>query len=290
MAESPKNTPKALKQGTGSNFIIPLAIVLIGSLIIFGVTKMLENDRGYKDLVRDLHSKTFGNRWIAAFELSKVISAKKIPSEDVPWLIENLEDLYSTAVDFRTKNFIIVALGSLGDSRGVPTIQKGLVESDSSTQFHSVVALGGIKDSSAINFRELESLLSSSDEVLKQAVILTVSTHQYHDAIPKLREFLRSESASLRYAAATGLINFKDEQCAKTVQEILTLNLEPDTTSKIFDQDKVQSLKFNVINALRKQKWTKFNQELRQIIDKETNLKIVAMSRELLDEFDSSKK
>ena len=70
----------------------------------------------------------------------------------------------------------------------------------------------------------------------------------------------------------------------------MTLNLEPDTTSKVFDKDKVQSLKLNVINALRRQKWTKFNQELRQIIDKETNLKIVAMSRELLDEFDSSKK
>ena len=105
---------------------------------------MLENDRGYKDLVRDLHSKTFGNRWVAAFELSKVISAK-IPSEDVPWLIENLEDLYSTAVDFRTKNFIIVALGSLGDSRGVPTIQKGLVESDSSTQFSLCGGIGRYK-------------------------------------------------------------------------------------------------------------------------------------------------
>ena len=122
MASNSK-TPKALKSGNGSNFVIPLAIVLIGSLIIFGITKMLQNDRGYKDLVRDLHSKTFGNRWVAAFELSKVISSKSV-KEDIPWLIENLDDLYESAVDTRTKNFIIVALGSLGDENGVSTIQR----------------------------------------------------------------------------------------------------------------------------------------------------------------------
>ena len=52
-----ENTPKVFKKGYGSNFVIPFAIVLIGSLIIFGVTKMLQTDRGYKDLVRELHSK-----------------------------------------------------------------------------------------------------------------------------------------------------------------------------------------------------------------------------------------
>ena len=90
---SDNNTPKVFKKGYGSNFVIPFAIVLIGSLIIFGVTKMLTTDRGYKDLVRELHSKTFGNRWIAAFELSKVISANGVPEDEVPWLVENLEDL-----------------------------------------------------------------------------------------------------------------------------------------------------------------------------------------------------
>ena len=54
-------TPEVFKKGYGSNFVIPFAIVLIGSLIIFGVTKMLQTDRGYRDLVRELHSKTFGN-------------------------------------------------------------------------------------------------------------------------------------------------------------------------------------------------------------------------------------
>ena len=88
---------------------------------------MLQNDRGYKDLVRDLHSKTFGNRWVAAFELSKVISSKSVKQEDIPWLIENLDDLYESAVDTRTKNFIIVALGSLGDRSWCFYYTKGVI-------------------------------------------------------------------------------------------------------------------------------------------------------------------
>ena len=41
MSENKNKTPKALKSGNGSNFVIPFAIVLIGSLIIFRLIKSL---------------------------------------------------------------------------------------------------------------------------------------------------------------------------------------------------------------------------------------------------------
>ena len=90
---------------------------------------------------RELHSKTFGNRWVAAYELSKVISSKSIPEEDIPWLVENLEDLYDKAVDVRTKNFIIVAAGSLKSELCLGLLKRGLGEDDSGTVFHAIVAL-----------------------------------------------------------------------------------------------------------------------------------------------------
>ena len=61
-----------------SGIAVPIAIILIGALIIFGVTKMLSTGKNYRDLVEELHSKTFGNRWVAAFELSKFIASEKI--------------------------------------------------------------------------------------------------------------------------------------------------------------------------------------------------------------------
>ena len=80
---------KLLENRYLSNFMVPVAILLVGALIIFGVTKMLSTERTYRDLVREMQSKTFGNRWIAAFELSKLLAAKKIPPDEFPWLILN---------------------------------------------------------------------------------------------------------------------------------------------------------------------------------------------------------
>lgn len=75
---------KLLENNMFNGIAIPIAIVLVGALIIFGVTKILSSERDYKDLVREVQSKTFGNRWVAAFELAKVLSAQKIPAEDIP--------------------------------------------------------------------------------------------------------------------------------------------------------------------------------------------------------------
>jgi Sec-independent protein translocase protein TatA len=83
--------------------MVPIAIVLVGALIIFGITKMLSTERSYKDLVQEMQSKTFGNRWIAAYELSKQIISEQIPEEEKPWLVENLADIYKNTPDPRTK-------------------------------------------------------------------------------------------------------------------------------------------------------------------------------------------
>lgn len=124
-----------------SSIVVPVAIVLIAALIIFFLTKMISVQRDYKDLVRDLHSKTFGNRWIAAYELSKKISTQKIPADEIPWLIENLEDIYNSSYNERTKHFIVVALGALKHKKAIPLILKALKEKDLKIQFSAIVAL-----------------------------------------------------------------------------------------------------------------------------------------------------
>ena len=123
--------------------VVPLAIILVGGLVVTGFVTMLDSDHSYKNLVRTLQSKTFGNRWVAALELSKLIAAEGIPESEIPWLLENLEQLYDGAAgDSRTRNFIIVAAGALRDSRAVPLIRRGLDDEDGGVRFHAVVALG----------------------------------------------------------------------------------------------------------------------------------------------------
>jgi hypothetical protein len=85
---SEQNTSKKILESSPlSGIAVPIAIVLVGGMIIFGVTKMLSSGKDHRDLVEEMNSKTFGNRWVAAYELSKFLAAQKIPKEDMPWVI-----------------------------------------------------------------------------------------------------------------------------------------------------------------------------------------------------------
>ena len=57
---------------------------------------------------------------------------------------------------------------------------KGLSKPDPATKFHAVVAISSIKNSEYIDFDLIEPLLGSSDEGLKQAAILSLSTHTHN--------------------------------------------------------------------------------------------------------------
>ena len=56
-----------------SKWALPLGIILIGLLIFWAMMRLLFVERSYKDLVYELESKSFGNRWVSAFELSKAL-------------------------------------------------------------------------------------------------------------------------------------------------------------------------------------------------------------------------
>ena len=282
MSDNSQKTPKALKQGAGSNFVIPFAIVLIGSIIVFGITKMLQNERSHRDLVRELHSKTFGNRWVAAYELSKVISSKSIPEEDIPWLVENLEDLYDKAVDVRTKNFIIVAAGSLRSELCLGLLKRGLGEDDSGTVFHAIVALSNFPKGIEFDWGQIISFLESDDEGLVLSSMLTLATHQVKEAENLLIQKLTNSSKSVRYAAATGLIYYKNTKNQQVIREILNIGDKQDGTNP-FGPDKIYGLKINVLNALKVTGWNYFNEDLRQSLERERDLKIVSKTREVLE-------
>ena len=247
-------TKKLLENPVVGSLVVPIAIVLVGALIIFGVTKMLSTDRSYKDLVRELHSKTFGNRWIAAYELSKQISAKKIADEEVPWLVTNLSDIYEQAVDPRTRNFIIVALGAIKNEQALPVILKGLNDKDPNVQFHSMVAIGNMPSTFPIEWDPIvEKMRNTKDEGLRQAIILGAATHRVEKVRSDLVAYLGTDVQAIRYAAALGLINFKEDRAAPVLEEMLFL--VPPTSKPEPGQlgaNETIGLQLNIVSALRK--------------------------------------
>lgn len=261
-----------------SGIAVPIAIVLVGSLIVFGVTKMLSTSRSYKDLVSELHSKTFGNRWVAAYELSKVINSKSVPKEDVPWLIENLDQVYNEAIDPRTRNFTIVALGAIGHENVLPILKRALEDSDQKVKFHAVAALSNMPKGIKFDWSLVESLMKSDDLGLKQAVMLTLATHHVPSAEKILLSQIDSSEVSLRYAAATGLVYYKNEAAIPIIKEILLLKSYPEKAG-LFNADKIHGLKANILSALGKNNWKRPGSIVEEMAQQEKNMKVLNQAK-----------
>lgn len=283
MAAGSPGKKKILENPIIGSLVVPIAIILVGALIIFGVTKMLSTDRSYKDLVRELHSKTFGNRWVAAYELSKLISTSQIPEEDIPWLVGNLNELYKAAQDARTRDFIVVAMGALDSDLTLPLLAHAINDQDSNVRFHAIVALSGSELGVRLNRATILNLLDLEDEAVKQAAIFALAMHQIPEAEEKFVTLHNESPVSIRYAAATALIAYKNLAARETLEEILSMSSRP-SADAAFNEIKVVGLKVNILKALRKYQWNVLNELIERLLLVEQNLTVVSEMRETLNE------
>lgn len=245
---------KILDKSPLSGIAVPIAIVLVGALIIFGVTKMLSTGKNHRDLVEELNSKTFGNRWVAAYELSKYLAASRIPKADVPWVVENLIQVYDKSEDARTRNFIVLALGTLKHPAIYGTLVKAVDDSDPQVRFNAVVSLGNLPPEVEIEWTKIEALLQASDDVgLKQAALLTVAARHKTNGDQLLLPFLSSQERMLRYSAAMGLIYYGKEEVRPVLQEILSLGYDNRDPAQL-NGAQVEVLKLNVLTHIEKAK------------------------------------
>jgi HEAT repeat protein len=271
------------------SLIVPIAIVLVGALIIFGVTKMLSAERSYKDLVNELQSKTFGNKWVAAYELSKQINSSQIPVEDYPWLIDNLSEAYRNSIDPRTRGFIIAAMGALKTDLSLPTLQVALQDVDTDVKFHSIVSLANMPKLSGVsgfNWLPLIEMLKSDQAILRQAAVLALATHQVPQSKEPIRGLLRDQSLVVKYAAATALIAFQDEEAKNILEEILLLPY-PASTERVappaLDAQQITDLKLSVLVTLQKHNWKVVNNTILEVAQKDQNTSVATKATEVLN-------
>jgi HEAT repeat protein len=272
-----KGDKKLLENPVMGSLMVPIAIVLVGALIIFGVTKMLSTETSYKDHVRELQSKTFGNKWIAAFELSKKIASSQIPDEDLPWLVESLGEVYKTSPDPRTRDFVVVALGALKHESTIPLLTLALNDPSGDVKFHSIVAIGNMESAAGMKWSELEKFFTDQDHALRQAVVLTAGTHKVKELERLVLSKLKDESVAVRYSAATSLIYFENEEAIGVISDILF-----NSSKRGFDVNQQMSLKLNVLNAIEKVKWKRLNKLVQRVVTEDNNLKVTTKAQEVL--------
>jgi hypothetical protein len=282
----PQTQKKILENPFVGSLVVPIAIVLVGALIIFGVTRMLSAERSYKDLVNEIQSKTFGNKWVAAYELSKQINSSQIPESDYPWLIENLSAAYKDSVDPRTRGFIIAALGALKTPLALPTMQLALQDIDTDVKFHSVVSLASMPKGIQFDWAPTIEMLKSKEAILRQASTLALATHQVPEAKEAIRPLLQDESLVVKYAAATALIAYQDDSGKQLLEEILLLKYPPPEARvqpPMLDAKQINDLKLSVLITLEKYNWKILNNTILEVAEKDSNITVATKAKEVLN-------
>jgi len=286
MTTPERSQKKLLENPFVGSLVVPIAIVLVGALIIFGITKMLSSERSYKDLVDEIQSKTFGNKWVAAYELSKQINSSQIPKEDYPWLVTNLTDAYKTSIDPRSRGFIIAALGALKTNLAVPVFQLALSDQDLDVRFHAIVSLANLPKGIIFDWNKVIELLNSDQPILKQASVLALATHAVPEAQASIKRLLVDSNSIVKYAAATALIAYKDENAMSVIKEIL-LKPYPLATARVqpplLDAQQITDLKMSVLSTLQKYNWKVLNDIILEVASKDSNNSVATKAKEVLN-------
>jgi HEAT repeat protein len=273
---------KILESSPLSGIAVPIAIVLVGGMIIFGVTKMLSSGKDHRDLVEEMNSKTFGNRWVAAYELSKFLAAQKIPKEDMPWVIENLSRVYKESVDARTRNFVVLALGSLNNPLSLDVLNAALSDQDPQVKFNAIVSLGNMSKGVDIKWDKIEAELQDSQDVgIKQVALLALAAHQRPNIEEKALSFLSSNERTLRYTSAIVLIQSKNAEAIPVLEEICALRYDVAEAGQL-NGAQVEALKMNVLENIEKSKWNSVYNLVLKLDKDDSNVKVNTKAKQVL--------
>jgi hypothetical protein len=247
-----------------SGIAVPILIVVLSVVLVAGITRMLSSDKGYITLVEELRDKTFGNRWVAAFELSKYLASSQIPAEDIPWLENQLLEIYKTSEsDPRTRNFLVLAAGSLQGEKSLELITLALTSNDPEILFAAISNLAKFKNIpetfSWTKVLDIADGKLNTDEVLQHTALVTLTHHKKTEVIPSLKKlYENSESKNLKDVVSIALMHFNVWDALDRIEYLLLLPYEAITskenTENVNTVNRNQSLhveanKLNIIQA-----------------------------------------
>jgi len=229
-----------------------------------------------------MNSKTFGNRWVAAYELSKFLAAQKIPKEDMPWVIENLSRVYKESVDARTRNFVVLALGSLNNPLSLDVLNAALSDQDPQVKFNAIVSLGNMSKGVDIKWDKIEAELQDSQDVgIKQVALLALAAHQRPNIEEKALSFLSSNERTLRYTSAIVLIQSKNAEAIPVLEEICALRYDVAEAGQL-NGAQVEALKMNVLENIEKSKWNSVYNLVLKLDKDDSNVKVNTKAKQVL--------
>jgi HEAT repeat protein len=209
-------------------FIFPLSIVAVcvTVFVIFGL--IASEGKGPRQYLDEVRTGSTNRRWQAAFELTKVLQARKDPALKDPRFVEEAVRTFAESAgdDPRVRRYMALALGRLGDRRAVPALLQAAKDSaangprsDPETQIYSVWALGAIGDPQAEP--ALAELAGSEDPGVRKAAVHALGSLPGDASRAALTTALGDRVEDVRWNAAIALARRRDPASVPVLLEML---------------------------------------------------------------------
>ena len=207
-------------------FIFPMAIVAVcvAVFVIFGM--IASEGKGARDYLAEVRTGSANRRWQAAFELSKVLQARKDKVLGEPAFADELTKIFEESADDdpRVRRYLALALGRLGRAEAVPALLQAAQGSakappDSETQIYAVWALGAIGDPAALP--GLLEIARAEDPGLRKAVVHALGSLPDPRSADALAAALSDPVEDVRWNAALALARRRDARAAPVLLQMM---------------------------------------------------------------------
>ena len=210
-------------------FIFPLGIVAVcvAVFVIFGL--IASEGKGARAYLADVRTGGTNRRWQAAFELSKVLHARKDAVIADPAFAEEVIRTFeeSSRDDPRVRRYLAVAMGRLGDRRAVPVLVRALDEggtdgdqpADAETRIYAIWALGAIGDPAAVP--ALERMAAGEDAGVRKAAVHALGALSGEEQAAALRRGLDDAVEDVRWNAALALGRRRDAAAVPVLLQMM---------------------------------------------------------------------
>jgi HEAT repeat protein len=200
--EVPAAAP-ALSPGRVPLLIFPLGLLAL-CLVVYVLFGLIAHEG--KTSADHLDSIRLGraDAWQAAYELSRLL-AQEEPAERDPRTVPRILGLLEAPAggDPRTRRYLILSLGRLGDARGVDALLGALAAPDPESRLYAIWGLGAIGDPRAVE--HLLALLEDEDSDVRKMTAYALGALPAPEVPPALQAMLHDPSPDVAWNAALSL-------------------------------------------------------------------------------------
>jgi hypothetical protein len=275
-----------------SSVVIPAALALAGGLLVYFISQALTYDRDHRDLIREVRTRTFGNRWISAYELSKYLLNNRIPAKERPWVRENLIEMYTQAQnkgdDLRLQRFSLAALGTMGAFGAkngdaiISIVENAVFSKHPELIFQGLYILGNIDQGVPFPWQKfLKAMERLNDYGHLQMAIFTLVKHQVPGRRTLFLKFLNHPNETVTYAAAVGLIEFQDTKAMPLLWEIINWRISKTDLSSNEEKSR-ESWQLNLLRAFERFPWPLFRNSVSELSKQKENQMVAIKAKTLL--------